>query len=143
MSFWDSIGNAFKDAAEAVASAGESIGEKVAAATVAGANLFASGWKDVFSGDFQQGFSEVGFGMAKMAGILPPGIDGDSYANIVAEAAQWSLQRYSTSGQKTCFSDYVNEVKANLARLNIPWTDDMMGPLTAGAQQMTWINMSC
>ncbi|MDP3279767.1 MAG: hypothetical protein Q8M57_01695 [Nitrosomonas sp.] len=144
MSFWDSIGNAFKDAANAVANAGEAVGDKIAAATVSGANLFVGGWKDVFNGNFQQGFFEVGLGMAKCVGIpMPPGISGDTYADIVGQAAQWSLQQYQTSGQPLCFSAYEDEVRQNLSNNHIPWTDSMDGPLRAGATQMSWINMSC
>lgn len=143
MSFWDKIADAFKDAANAVANAGESVAEKVAAATVSGANLFTTGWQDVFNGNFQQGFTEVGFGMARMVGVPTPGIDGNTFADIVGQAAQWSLQQYSSGGQQVCFTAYVAQVKSNLAAHDIIWTDEFMGPLTAGAQQLSWINMSC
>jgi hypothetical protein len=119
------------------------VGEKIAVATVSGANLFASGWKDVFSGNFQQGFTEVGFGMARCLGIPTPGITGDSYADIVGQAAQWSLQQYQGSGALMCFTAYEAKVKSNLASNNIPWDDSMDGPLRAGAAQMSRIDMGC
>lgn len=139
MSIWDSIGDAFED----VADVGKSVAEKIATATVSGANLFASGWKDVFSGDLQNGFKEVGFGMAKFLGIMPPGVTGDSYTEIVGNAALWSWQQYQSSSQLVCFSAYESEVRTNLAKNNIPWSDGMNDPLKAGARKMAWINMDC
>ncbi len=132
MSIFDSIGKAFSNA-----------GKAIATAVVDGGNLFVDGWKDVFSGDFQKGITEVGFGMAKCIGIPTPGITGDTYADIVGQASQWSLQQFQSTGQKQCYSTYEQHVKDELASQSIPWTDSMDGPLLEGAKQMSWINLDC
>ncbi len=143
MSFWDSIGDAFSSAVSAVESAGESIAKKVAAATVSGANLFTDGWKKVFSGDFQTGISEIGMGLAKAAGFLPPGVTGDTYADIVGEISKQTMAAYTQTQTKTCFTAYREQVKNALARNGLTWNDSMNDPLTAGARQMFWIDMGC
>lgn len=149
MSIWNSIGNAFTGAAKAVENAGESaanaavsVADKVAEATVSGANLFVSGWKDVFSANFQQGFTEVGFGMAKCLGIPTPGITGGTFAEIIGEAAKFSLQQYEKTNHQ-CFSEYESDVKKRLMEQNIPWAASMEEPLKEGALHMPWLDLGC
>lgn len=144
MDIFDSIGDAFKSAADAVAD----VATKIAVVTVNGANLFGSGWKDVFSGNIQQGFSEIGIGLAAAVGVPVPGMDmsqlGETYADILGQAAQWGLQEYHTTNQLQCYSAYKAKVEGLLQSKSIPWNNDTMeSKLREGAVSLGFIDMNC
>jgi hypothetical protein len=143
MSFWGSVGNAFKDAWDST----EGVADKIALATANGVNVFANGWKDVFSGDFQQGIHNIAAGLFLTLGVPPePPVQGSQLDEALGSAALWSLQQYTANGSSTelCFSIYAAHVKSNFAALGITWVDTTMDvTLQQGAANFPWINMNC
>ena len=149
MGFFDDIGNAFKSAYEAVADAADgawSFAKKVltnASLTIAdGANLFVSGWRDVFSGNFQQGLSKIAVGLVEAVGLLPTKY-ASRYEDALGQASLWSLQQSKTRDKQICFSEYVEQVKQNFKRLDLDWTDKMPDILKQNLHDMPWINPGC
>ncbi|HEX8266051.1 MAG TPA: hypothetical protein VF596_11635 [Pyrinomonadaceae bacterium] len=158
MSFWDKIKDGVTDAADKVASGVTDAADKVAgaadsaydfskdAATLTaltlgdGANLFSSGWQDVFNGDFQNGVRNIGMGMAEAVGILSPQVTRQ-YEDSVGQASLWALQQSKQNNQKTCLTAYRDQVKANLAKNGLQWNDKMEGNLESNIPP--WINPLC
>jgi hypothetical protein len=157
---FDDIGNAFKTAGGAVADAAKSAASQVAdaggeawsfsdkvlvsgaLALADGANIFQSGWRDVFSGNFEKGLAEMGVGLCEMAGVLPPQY-ASYYEEVLGQASLWSLQQSKTRDKQICFSEYVGQVKQNIERQNLKWTDNMPDVLRGNLHDMPWINPGC
>lgn len=140
MSFWNDIGDDFKKAFDGA----KTIGEKVALSMANGANVFASGWKDVFSGNFQQGLKNISAGILLTLGVPPePPVQGSQIDDALGSAALWSLQQYQQTNTAQCYSEYENKVRQNLAGLGVGWTQDIADKTRDGAQNYAWINMGC
>ncbi len=163
MSFWDSIKNAFSSAGQAIEHAAEDAGKAIAgAATDAwdwtkhagesaalaladGANLFVSGWKDVFSGNFQQGLREMAMGLAEAIGVPQTDQLAKRYEEVLGQTSLWSLQQSKQRNAQICYSEYDAQVKQNIANQGLQWNDRMEQTLRNGVTQngMTWINLGC
>lgn len=141
MSFWSSLGDDFKSAWNGA----KSLAEKAALATANGVNVFASGWKDVFSGDFKQGLQNISRGIFLTLGVPPePPVQGSQLDDILGSAALWSLQQYQSTNATVCFSAYQAQVEANFGKLGIAWSDAIEEQLREGAESsMPWIDMGC
>jgi len=149
LSFWDAIGDAFKSAGNWIRNAATDVydfGKKVfasgALAVADGANLFSAGWKDVFSGDFQKGLTNIAFGMTEALGLVPPELV-KQYEQVVGEASLWALRQSKTTNQQVCFTVYRDQVIANIAKLGLQWSGEMERRLRDGISQMPWINPAC
>lgn len=140
MSFWSSLGDDFKTAWDGT----KSLAEKVALSTANGANVFASGWKDVFSGDFQQGLQNISRGIFLTLGVPPePPVQASQLDDALGSAALWSLQQYQRTNAAVCFSSYQRQVEANFSSLGIQWSEAIGEQLLDGAENMAWIDMGC
>lgn len=165
MSIWDRIRHAVSSAASTVAGAAEDAAGKAGAAGASAVNasrdtgifagealrdrsvIFRQGWQQVFSGDAQTGFTNVGFGMAQLAtGSQPPAWVAEKYRDTAGDATQWAYQEYTRKeNQPVCYTAYRTQMQAGLAKRGVKWMDPMDGELRGlvTSYDLYFIELAC
>jgi hypothetical protein len=164
MSFWSRITGAISRAGDAIRHVGQSAAGQVARTSTTAydfsrdsgtqgglairdrSGIFTHGWQQVYSGDMQSGFTNVGFGMAQLAtGSQPSAWVAEQYRDTLGDAFLWAQQQALTTQRKVCFSALCQNVKAGLAKRKVSWADAMAADLRGLIQQnnMDSIDLGC